>query len=266
MAEVATQRSAGSDPSRDVVPLVAAMAVAWWTTVRPAGWFPGAAWPQRAITLLALGGALASAWTLMRGARHLVVVVLAGFVAPCAFAWVIGPEGATSLSEPIEVFVGAVAWTTLGVLLIRPQAVYVPRGAEGGGGPTIGAADDVARVAMKELDAAIVREEPPPKLVPRAPMPRWASLPLYFAAVLAGVVALQIVRVGSNVPDRAVLARMVGAACAIALLSTAGDLVEVRYLTRRTPKARTRFQRAARAIIGLAVLAFVYFLVIGRDR
>jgi hypothetical protein len=121
-------------------------------------------------------------------------------------------------------------------------------------------------MAIKELDAALVNEEPPPKLVPRAAMPRWASLPLYVGAMLSAAVALQIVRVGSNLPDRAVLARMVGAACAIALLSTAGDLVEVRYLTRRAPRPRTRLQRAGRAIVGLAVLAFLYFLVIGRDR
>jgi hypothetical protein len=266
MAEASTLGERHRDPSRDVVPLVAAMAVAWWTTVRPAGFFPGAAWPQRATAGLAIVGVIAATWTLMRGARHLVTVVLAGFLFPCAITWLIGPEAATALSEPIEVFVGAIAWTTLGVLLIRPSAVAIPRGSEGGGGPTIGASDDVARMAIKELDAALVKEEPPPKLTPRTTMPRWASLPLYLGAALAAAVALQIVRVGSNLPDRAVLARMVGAACAIALLSTAGDLVEVRYQSRRVPKARTRLQRAGRAIVGLAVLAFVYFVLIGRDR
>ncbi len=254
------------DASRDVAPLVAATLVAWWTTVRPAGFFPGNSWSPRIAAGLAVAGVVVAAVAILRGSRHVVAIVLAGFVLPAAVAWVLGPESATALSEPIEVFVGMIAWAAIGVLLLRPQAVAAPRGAEGGRGPTIGAGDDVARMAMKELDAALVREEPKPVLAPRAKMPRLASLPLYAAVGLASLVALQIVRVGTNVPDRAVLARIVAAAVALALLSAAGDLVEVRYLERRAPAPRTRLQRALAAFAVLAVLALVYFLLVGRDR
>lgn len=256
---------ATGDAVRDVVPLASATLVAWWTTVRPAGFFPNAPWPPRLAAIVAVLGIAASAWAVARAPRRLVPIVLAGFVAPCAVAWVLGPESATALSEPIEVFVGAVAWTTVGLVLIRPQAVAAPSGASGGRGPTIGAADDVARMAIKELDEALVREEPPPKLAPRHPLPRLAAVPLYAAGVLSAVVAMQVVRVSTQTPDRAVLARMVAAAIALALLATAGDLVEVRYLERRSPRPRTRLQRSTVVFAVLAVLAFVYFFAIGRD-
>lgn len=254
------------DRVRDVVPVIAATIVAWWTTVRPAGYFPGSTWPPKIAATIAILGVIAAAATILRGGRYLVAILMGGFVVPSAAAWLLGPQAATALADPIEVFVGAVAWTAVGVVLIRPQAVAAPRGAGGGAGPTIGAADDVARMAMKELDAALVKEDPPPKLVPRHPIGRTASLPLYVAVGLAAVVAMQIVRVGSNAPDRAVLGRIVGAAVAIALLSAAGDLVEVRYLARKEARVRTRFQRALTAFGILALLAFVWFVWLGRDR
>lgn len=254
------------DRVRDVVPVVAATIVAWWTTVRPAGYFPGSTWPPKLAATIAFLGIVAAATTIVRGGRGLAAILMAGFIVPSAAAWILGPQSATALADPIEVFVGAVAWTAVGLVLIRPQAVAAPRGAEGGRGPTIGAGDDVARVAMKEIDAALVREDPPPKLVPRHPIARTASIPLYVGVGLTAMVAMQIVRVGSNVPDRAVLARIVGAAIAIALLSAAGDLVEVRYLARKPPRVRTRFQRSLVALSVLGLLAFVWFVWLGRDR
>lgn len=254
------------DRVRDVVPVVAATLVAWWTTVRPAGYFPGSTWPPKIAATLAVIGIVAAGAVIMRGGRGLVAILIAGFLVPSAAAWVLGQQSATALADPIEVFVGAVAWTAVGLVLIRPQAVAAPRGASGGAGPTIGASDDVARMAMKELDAALVKESPPPKLVPRHPLARLGSLPLYVAVGLAAIVAMQIVRVGSNVPDRAVLARIVGAAIAIALVSTAGDLVEVRYLARKEAKPRSRLQRALVALAILGLLAFLWFVWLGRDR
>ncbi len=261
MASEAAER----DPLRDVAPLAAAAAVAWWTTVRPSGFMPAATLPSKIAAIVAVLGIAAACFAVVRGLRRVAAIVLAGFVLPSAVAWVVGPEGATALADPIEVLVGAIAWTTLGVILIRPQAVAIPRGAEGGGGPTIGAADDVARMAIKELDAALVHE-PPPKLAPRSPMPRLAALPLWTAVALSFAVAFPIARIGSNVPDRAVLARIVGAAVAIALLSTAGDLVEVRYLVRRAPAPSTRLQRALVAFAFLVLLGFVWFVALGRDK
>lgn len=263
MAEVDPKRGE-RDTTRDVVPVVAATLVAWWTTVRPAGFFPGGTLLPKLAAGLAFLGIVAAAMVIVRRGRHLSWILLGGFVAPSALAWLLGQEAATALADPVEVFVGAIAWTTLGLVLIRPQAVAIPRGAEGGMGPTIGAGDDVARVAMKELDAALVREAPP-KLTPRQPTPRLASLPLWVAAGLTGVVALAIVRVASNVPDRAVLARIAGAAVGIGLLSTAGDLVEVRYLGRKPPAPRTRLQRALTAFAALAFLTFLWFAWLGRD-
>lgn len=260
----ATARSE-RDTTRDVVPVVAATLVAWWTTVRPAGFFPGSTWAPKVAAVLAVLGIVAAAIVILRRGRGLSAILLGGFVVPSAIAWLLGQEAATALADPVEVFVGAVAWTTVGLVLIRPQAVAIPRGAEGGQGPTIGAGDDAARVAMKELDAALIREEPPPKLTPRQPTPRLASLPLWVAAALTAAVALQTVRVASNVPDRAVLARIAGAAIAIGLLSTAGDLVEVRYLGRKPPAARTRLQRALTAFAALGILAFLWFAWLGRD-
>lgn len=258
-------RTADRDPIRDAIPVAAATLVAWWTTVRPAGFFPGATWPPKLAASLAVLGIVAAAAAIMRGQKGLVTILIIGFLLPSATAWVLGPQGATALAEPVEVFVGAIAWTAVGLVLIRPQAVAAPRGAEGGAGPTIGAGDDVARMAMKELDAALVRE-PPPKLVPRHPIARLGSLPLYVAVALAAIVAMQVVRVGSNVPDRAVLARIAGAAIAIALLSAAGDLVEVRYQARQPAKPRSRLHRAMVALAVIALLAFIWFVWLGKDR
>lgn len=263
------QAAQDRDRLRDALPVAAATLVAWWTTVRPAGYFPGATWPPRIAATLAVLGILAAGAVILRGGRGLVAILIAGFVVPSAAAWLLGPQSATALAEPVEVFVGAIAWTAVGLVLIRPQAVAAPRGAEGGAGPTIGASDDVARMAMKELDAALVRDlspPPPPKLVPRHPLPRLGALPLWVAVGLAAAVAMQIVRVGSNVPDRAVLARVVGAAIAIALVSTAGDLVEVRYMARTPPKPRTRLQRSLTALAVLALMAFLWFVWLGKDR
>lgn len=254
------------DRVRDVVPVVAATIVAWWTTVRPAGFFPGSTWPPKTAAAIAFLGIVLAGATIVRRGRGLAAILMGGFIVPSAAAWVLGPQSATALADPIEVFVGAVAWTAVGLVLIRPQAVAAPRGAEGGRGPTIGAGDDAARVAMKEIDAALVKEDPPPKLVPRHPIARTASIPLYVGVGLAAMVAMQIVRVGSNVPDRAVLARIVGAAIAIALLSAAGDLVEVRYLARKPPRVRTRIQRSLIAMAVIALLVFVWFVWLGRDR
>jgi hypothetical protein len=250
----------------DVIPVIAATMVAWWTTVRPAGYFPGSTWPPKIAATLAILGIVAAAATIVRQGKFLVAILIGGFVVPSAAAWLLGAQAATALADPIEVFVGGVAWTAVGLVLIRPQSVAAPIGAAGGRGPTIGAADDVARMAMKELDAALVKEDPPPKLVPRHPIARLAALPLYVAVGLAAIVAMQIVRVGSSVPDRAVLARIVGAAIAIALLSAAGDLVEVRYLARKEARVRTRFQRALTAIAVLILLGFIWFVWLGKDR
>ena len=268
-----TQRAGSAGAERDAVgdtlPLVAASIVAWWTTVRPAAFIAGSTWSEtwasRTAALVAVFGILASGTSIVRGIRPFVAIVLGSFVLPCAATWILGPESATALSEPLEVLLGAIAWTTLGIVLMRPQAVAVPRGAEGGRGPTIGAADDVARVLMKEVEAEFA-PEPAQKLVPRQKQPRLAALPVIAAALLAALVGWQVMRVGTNAPDRAVLARIVGAACAIALLSTAGDLVEVRYLTRKVPKVRTRLQRAIVALAICALLAFIYFVAFaGKD-
>lgn len=254
------------DTTRDLVPVAASTLVAWWTTVRPAGFFPGSTWLPRLAALLALAGILAATFVIVRRTRGLSAILLGGFVVPSALAWLLGQEAATALADPIEVFVGAVAWTTVGLLLIRPQAVAIPRGAEGGQGPSIGAGDDAARVAMKELDAAMIHEDPPPKLTPRQPTPRLASLPLWSAAVLTALVAMQSLRVASNVPDRAVLARMAAAAVAIGLLSTAGDLVEVRYLGRKESTPKTRLQRSLGALAALGLLMVLAMVWLRQDR
>lgn len=260
--------SRGDALLRDIAPMVVAAFVAWWTTVRPAGFYFGSPWAPRVAAGLAGCGILAAAIVLSRGSRHLVPVVLVGFVMPSAAAWVLGPTSPTTLAEPVEVLVGALAWTTIGIVLIRPLAVSIPKGSEGGGGPTIGAGDDAARVAMRELDAAMVDHEPPPRLTPRNPLPRLAQLPLAVGALLGGAVVYQLLRLppGANAPERALLARTVATACVIALLSAGGELVEVRYLSRKPPAPRTRLSRAAAALAILVVLGFVWMVWLGRDR
>lgn len=253
----ATDARGERDLVGDTMPFVAASLIAWWTTVRPAGFGVGASWLTRAPAVLALIGVAATAYGIVRGTRFHVALLLGGFVAPCALTWLLGRENATALSEPLEILVGAIGWTALGVVLMRPQAVSAPKGAEGGRGPTIGAADDVARVAMREVEAEFIREEPQPRLQPRQKQPALASLPLFTAAALACAIGVMVVRVGSNEPERAILARITGAAVAIAMLSTAGDLVEVRYLSRRPATVRTRLSRAMWALAGLVLLIFI---------
>ena len=262
-----TVRQRGDSLLRELGPMVVAALVAWWTTVRPAGLYTGSPWPPRVAATMAGLGIVVIAVVLSRGIRLLVPVVLAAFVLPSAAAWVLGPTSPTTLAEPIEVLVGALAWTTIGIVLIRPQAVAVPKGSEGGGGPTIGAGDDIARVAMRELDA-MVDDEPPPRLHPRHPLPRLGQLPLWVAAALSGMVTYALLRLppGANAPERALLARTVGTACVIALLSAGGELVEVRYLARKRPSGRTRLSRTGGAIVALALLAFVWMVFLGRDR
>ena len=247
----------------DTAPFIAASLVAWWTTVRPAAFGVAGSWSTRAPSLVALAGIALTAMVIVRGLRHLVAIALSSFVLPCAVTWVLGPENATALSDPWEVFVGAIAWTAIGVVLMRPRAVAAPRGAEGGRGPTIGAGDDVARVAMREVEAELVSQEPPPRLQPRQKPPGLAFIPLAAGAALSCAIGVSVMRIGSNQPDRAVLARIVGAAVAIALLSTAGDMVEVRYLPRKIPKAKTRVSRSWIAFAIAMVLLILGVLVLG---
>ena len=256
----------GADRDRigDVAPFAAAALIAWWTTVRPAALGADATWWTRGAGLAALLGVALVVVEIVRGARRLVATILATFVLPCAVTWAVGRDNATALSEPIEIFVGAVAWAAIGVVLMRPRAVAAPIGAAGGGGPTIGAADDVARVVAREVEADLSRGEPQARLLARHPLPRFASIALLAGALLVGAIGLLLARVGSNEPERAILARMVAAGVAIALLSTAGDLVEVRYLARQPVKPRRRLQRAMIPLALLALLAFVGFLLLGR--
>jgi hypothetical protein len=246
----------------DLTPFVFGALVAWWTTVRPAAFGVGGTWPTRIAAGCAVAGIAATAGGIVRGTRYFVPLVVAAFILPCAITWFLGRESATALSEPLEIFVGAVAWTTLGIVLMRPQAVAAPTGAAGSRGPTIGAGDDVARVAMREVEAEFAREEPQARLTPRQKQPRLAALPLIVAAIIASCIGIMVVRIGTNEPERAILARIAGAAVVIAVLSTAGDLVEVRYLTRKPPKPRTRLQRTLVTFAVLAVLAFIGFVFI----
>lgn len=266
MAEAARQ---ARDPIGDTLPLVLSASAAWWTTVRSGSFGPTATWWTRAPALVALLGIALGAYAIVRGSRRYVWIVLGTFVLPSTVAWLLAaePDGSTmsgaALLEPIELFLGALAWTTLGLVLMRPHAVVVPRGAEGGRGPTIGAGDDVSRIAMREVEAELRPEEPTARLLPRHPLPRLAVLPLWTGIALAAVAAYQLLRVAS--PDRAILARLAGAAIAIALLGTASDLVEVRYLPRKRPEPSTRLARAGLLLALVVLLAVVGFVLIGRD-
>jgi hypothetical protein len=243
----------------DLAPFTAAALVAWWTTVRPSGWYPGAAPSSRWAAGVALVGIVVVGVGIVLRRRHFWTTVMLCFIAPSIVAWVLGPEQSTALLEPLELFVGAMAWSAVGILLIRPQAVAIPRGAEGGAGPSIGAGDDAARVLMRTLDDG---GEPPPPLVPRHAMPRLGPLPLWIGAIAASMVAYQVLRVSSNVPERAVLARTVAAAATIGLFGVAGDLAEVRYSSRVRPKSRTRGGRALVAFAVLAVMIVVGLLLL----
>ncbi len=246
----------GRDVLGDIAPFVLGAIIAWWTTVRPAAFGLVGTWPTRIVASSALAGVAFAALTIGRRSRHVVAVILAAFVFPCALTWFLGRESATALSEPLEIFVGAIAWAAVGVVLMRPRAVAAPKGARGGRGPTIGAGDDVARVAMREVEAEFAREEPQQRLTPRQKQPRLALLPLWVGAAIAAVIGVMAARVGTNEPERAILARIAASGVVIALLSTAGDLVEVRYMSRKVPKAKTRLQRTAYALAALILLAF----------
>lgn len=258
MPDLATTNASAEPASRDwfgdLAPFTAAALVAWWTTVRPSGWFPGAPAASKWASIAALAGIaiVLAALALRRG--HFWSIVLLSFIAPSIAAWVLGPEQSTALLEPLELFVGSMAWTAVGILLIRPQAVAAPRGSEGGEGPSIGAGDDAARVLMRTLDEV---GEPPPPLTPRHAMPRLGSLPLWIGGIAASMVAYQTLRVSSNVAERAVLARTVAAAAAIGIFGVVGDLAEVRYSSRVRPAPKTRLGRALVAIAILVVLALV---------
>ena len=257
------------DPFGDTLPLVLSAGAAWWTTVRAGSFGPTATWATRAPALVALIGIAFGALAIVRGSRRYVWIVLGGFVVPSAAAWLLSPDPAssalagTALLEPIELFLGALSWATLGLVLMRPHAVVVPRGAQGGRGPTIGAGDDVSRIAMREVEAELRPEEPTMRLLPRHVLPRLAVLPLWTAIALAAVAAYQLVRVAT--PDRAILARLAGAAVAIALFGAASDLVEVRYLARARPGASSRLSRAGLALAVVVLLGVVGFVLLGRD-
>ncbi len=257
------------DPIGDTLPLVLSATAAWWTTVRAGSFGPSATWVTRVPAIVALVGIALGAYAIVRGSRRYVWIILGGFVVPSAAAWLLaadpgnGALAGTALLEPIELFLGALSWTTLGLVLMRPHAVVVPRGAQGGRGPTIGAGDDVSRIAMREVEAELRPEEPTQRLLPRHVLPRLAALPLWAASALAAVAAYQLARVAT--PDRAILARLAAAAIAIALLGAASDLVEVRYLARARPRASTRLSRAGVTLAVVVLLAVIGFVLVGRD-
>ena len=113
------QMAAGErDLVGDTAPFVAASLVAWWTTVRPAAFGLTATWATRAPAVVAIAGIALTATVIVRGMRYLIAIALASFVLPCAVTWVLGPENATALSDPWEVFVGAIAWTVWTIVLV----------------------------------------------------------------------------------------------------------------------------------------------------
>ena len=253
------------DPLADTAPLLGAALVAWWTTVRSSGFSYAGTAPAKVAAVLALVGVAASSVAVYRRHRFAYAFVLVGFIVPAAAAWLLGPQGATALLDPMEIFVGGLAWALFGVVVIRPQAVAVPRGSEGGRGPSIGTTDDAARVMMRALDDQLADPKAKFVLSPRKPTPRWASFPALVGALACTAVAYQVSRVGTNFVDRAILARTVGAGSMLVLLATAGDLVEARYTARKRSPPRSRMQRAGLAIATAIVVGAVGYVTILRD-
>lgn len=254
------------DPLADTAPLAGAALVAWWTTVRPAGTSFAATQPAKFAAALAFAGIGVAAAAVHRRVAHAHAIALAAVVLPAAVAWWLGPESASALLDPVEIFVGALGWTLFGVVVIRPRAVVVPRGADAGLGPAIGAGDDAARVTLQSLDDGAVAGPIAP-LTPRRPLPAWASTPMIVASVGVLAFLVETARVATTVVERAVLIRACATAASLLLFTTAGALMESRYGARKEAPARSRLQRAGLAVaVALAVGAVGWLLLLrGND-
>jgi hypothetical protein len=250
------------DPLADTAPLAGAALVAWWTTVRPSGTSFAATEPAKFAASLAFLGVGVATIAVHRRVRNAHAIALAAVVVPAAAAWLFGPESASALLDPIEIFVGALAWALFGVIVIRPRAVVVPRGADAALGPAIGAADDAARVTLQSLDDPST-SGPVAPLTSRRPLPSWASTPMLVASIGTLAFLVEVSRVATTVVERAVLVRACATAAALILFTTAGALMEARYSARKPAPARSRLQRAGLSMaVALAVGAVGWLLLL----
>ncbi|MFI5303035.1 MAG: hypothetical protein ACHREM_33510, partial [Polyangiales bacterium] len=247
------------DPLADTAPLAGAALVAWWTTVRPSGTSFAASDPAKISALFALAGVVVAAVAIHRRQPRAHLVALGAVVVPAIATWLLGPDNASALLDPIEILVGALAWMLFGVIVIRPRSVVVPRGADASLGPAMGAGDSVARVPMQLLDDA-ARAGPAAPLTPRRTMPRWASTPMLVASVGALAFLVEASRVATTVVERAVLARACATGAALVLFTTAGALMEARYVARKGSPARSRLSRAGLSIVVVLVVGGIGWL------
>jgi hypothetical protein len=205
--------------------------VAWWTTVFPALVAPHGTlcaffvWFSLASGLVVC--AVAGAWFSKTVPMAMAFVV--GFAFPATLALVFGDAEATLQFEPLDSIAGILAWATLGLLVMRPEAITP---------------------STHDLPA-----DRPHRLLPRKAYPSLSRVSfLALSAVVLMVVGYRLLSVVEDT-EHAILARTALIVIIAAVFSAAGEAGVAIYSTRVPATIAARFGRARWALLALIAFA-----------
>jgi hypothetical protein len=205
-------------------------AYAWAVTVAPVAWSRGA--PLAAKVFAASGVCALAAALVLEHRRPLDApraraVAVWGLSLSSAFTWLLVPAALSTLKLDVgRGFAGMLGWALFAFACAAPPVRRDPA-----------------------ADARVV-EGPP--LRPRTKLARGDLAIMSLGAVMA--IALQLVGWRSGPPERAILVRLVGLACGIAVIGASTSVALARHARRARPSHRERLRRAFPWLALLAVL------------
>jgi hypothetical protein len=204
---------------------------AWAVTVAPAAWARGAPLVAKILAILGLAFLVGSMVIERRFPRWARPVSVWGLAGTSALVWVAAP------------------------LALSPTMLDAPRGLSGIIGWALFAFASAAPAMGRDPEGSRVVAGAP--LRPRVPIPRGDAVFIVTGAALA--LALQAVGWHVNVPERALLVRLVVLASGLAVVGAATQLATARHARRTRPTRRVRMRRSMTAVMGLVFLALVGF-------
>jgi hypothetical protein len=211
---------------------------AWAVTVAPAAWSRGAPLVAKIVAILGVVALVIAIVIERRQPRWARLVSVWGLVATSALVWALAPGG------------------------LSPTKLDAPRGVAGMLGWGLFAFSSAGPALPRDPEAS--RVAPGAPLRPRTAVPKGDGWFILGGAVCAA--ALQVIGWRVNVPERALLVRLVALATGIAVLGAATQIALARHQRRFRPSKKTRMRRALATVIGLAVLAAVGVALLASGR
>ncbi len=200
---------------------------AWSVTVAPAAWGRGAPVVAKVFALLGLVCLLSAIAIERKSARNGRLVSVWGLVLTSSLVWAVAP--AALLPTRLDAVRGVAGMIGWGLFALASAAPAVPRDAD---------------------SSRVVAGAP---LRPRTAIPRGDGWFIAAGALLA--IGLQTIGWRVNVPERALLVRLVALASGLAIIGAATQIALARHARRVRPTRQVRVRRALLTIVGLGLLA-----------